>query len=270
MRRHIRPGHNGTVVPTPHASRLKRGTLKSYVRAVPSRASSARPPAAPEPSSRAVPFGRGLRLDRPRRRNQSETSRGKNPQAMATYVLEVARLTHQMGSNSRLRMTKEGMTEDEHNRSHGPSPLGDRRVLTSRIRGPCGCHVSGIPSREAPSPQNLSNGFDIHRDCPRVFLRCAHRATSRPLSNGTRACTWIYLLAALGERRYSPIEGSTVPPTPPPIERMNEGRNYKTRKNTIDPCGERARGLPRTRGTGTACEEHVTYPLNTPNYNIQG
>ena len=41
---------------------------------------------------------------------------------MATYIPEVVRLTHQMGSNSRLRMTEQGMSEDEHNRGHGPSP----------------------------------------------------------------------------------------------------------------------------------------------------
>jgi hypothetical protein len=51
--------------------------------------------------------------------------------------------------------------------------------------------------------------------------------------------------------------------SPPPSERKNEGCNYKTRKNLIDPCGERARGLPRTMGTGTTCKEHATYPLKT-------
>jgi len=119
-----------------------------------------------------------------------KTFRGKNPQAMATYVPEVARLTYKAGSNSRLRITERGMTEDEHNRGRGPSPLGGRRIFASRIRDPCGCHASGIPSREAPSPRNLANGSDIHRDCPRVFLRCAHKATSRPLSNGIRTSTW--------------------------------------------------------------------------------
>jgi hypothetical protein len=193
MRRHIRPVHNGTVVSTPRASRLKRGTLKSYVRVVPSRASGARPPAnpeqelqgglrraqilsrptpwcphvAPEISSKAVSVRRRLRLARPYGR--SKTFRGKKPQAMATYVLEVARLTHKVGSNSRLRITERRMTEDEHNRGHGQTPLGDRRIFTSCIRDPCGCHATGIPSREAPSPRNLENGFDIHRDCPRVF-----------------------------------------------------------------------------------------------------
>ena len=93
----------------------------------------------------------------------------KNPQAMAAYVLEVARLTHKLGSNSRLRITERGMTEDEHNRGHGPTPLEDRRIFASRVRDPYGCRVSGIPSREASSHQNLANGSDIHRDCPRVF-----------------------------------------------------------------------------------------------------
>jgi len=189
---------------------------------------------------------------------------------MATYDPEVARLTHKLGSNSRLRMTEQGMTEEEHNRSHGPTPLWDRRIFTSHIRDPRGCHASGIPSREAPSPRNLTNGSDIHRDRPRVLLRCAHKATSRPLSNGTRTSTWIYPLAAPEKRLYSPIEGSAARPTPPPSERKNEGRNHKTRKNLIDPCGERARGLPRTMGTGATCKEHATYPSNTPDHNTQG
>jgi len=189
---------------------------------------------------------------------------------MATYVPEVARLTCKTGSNSHLRMTERGMTEDEHNRGQGPSPIGSRHIFTSRIRDPCGRHASGIPSREAPSPRNLTNGSDIHRDCPRVFLRCAHRATSRPLSNGTWTSTWIYPLAAPGKCCYSPIEGSTARPTPPPSERKNEGRNRKTRKNLINPCGERARRLPRTMGTGTTCKEHATCPSNTPDYSTQG
>jgi len=162
------------------------------------------------------------------------------------------------------------MTEDEHNRGHGLNPSKGRRIFVIRIRDPDGCHASGIPSREASSPRNLTNGSDIHRDCPRVFLRCAHKATSRSLSNGTQTSTWIYPLATLGKRRYSPIEGSTARPTPPPSERKNEGRNFNTRKNLIDPHGERARGLPRTMGTGTTCKEHATYPSNTPDYITQG
>ena len=65
VKRRIRPGHNGTVIPTSHASRLKRGALKSYVRAVPSRTSGARPPADPEQCRRAVSVGRRLHLARP-------------------------------------------------------------------------------------------------------------------------------------------------------------------------------------------------------------
>jgi len=60
-----------------------------------------------------------------------------------------------------------------------------------------------------------------------------------------------------------------APPILPPSERTNEGRNDKTGKNLIDPCGERARGLPRIRGTGTACKVHVTYPSNTPGDNAK-
>ena len=88
---------------------------------------------------------------------------------MATYIPEVVRLTYQVGLNSRLRIAKQGMTEDEHDRGHGPSPIEARRILTNRVQDPCGCHASGIPSMEASSPPNLSDGFDIHHDCPRVF-----------------------------------------------------------------------------------------------------
>jgi len=247
-KRPIRSGHNGTAVSSSHVPRLKRSVLKSHVRAVPSRASGARPPA--DQGRRAVPVGRSLRLARPpanpERKSQGGSRRAqipsrptptlqtslkkpfeaKNPEAVATYILEVARLTCKTGSNSRLTMTERGMIEDEHNRGQGPSPIGSRRIFSSHIRDPCGCHASGIPSREASSPRNLTNGSDVHRDCPRVFLRCAHKATSQPLSNGTRTSTWIYPLTAPGKRRYSPIEGSTAQPTPPPSERMNEGCNY--------------------------------------------
>ena len=48
---------------------------------------------------------------------------------MATYVPKVARLTHPVGSNSRLKITEQGMTEDEHNRGHGPSPTEAQRIL---------------------------------------------------------------------------------------------------------------------------------------------
>jgi len=96
--------------------------------------------------------------------------RGPKSQAMATYVPEVARLTCDTGSNSRLRMNERGMTGDEHNRGQGPNPTGSRRIFASHIRDPCGCHESGIPSREASSPRDLTNGSDIHRDCPRVLF----------------------------------------------------------------------------------------------------
>jgi len=76
------------------------------------------------------------------------------------------------------------MTEDEHNRGHGPSPSGGRRIFASRIRDPCGCHASGIPSREAPSPRNQVNGSDIHRDCPRVFWDVPIRPQADPYRMG--------------------------------------------------------------------------------------
>jgi len=191
VKRRIQTGYNGTAVSTPHAPRLKRSALKSYVRAVPSRASGARPPA--DQGRKAVPVGHRLRLARPladpERKSQGGSRwaqilsrptpilqtnlkkpyRAKNPQAMATYVPEDVRLTCKTGSNSHLRMTEQGMIEDEHNRGQGPSPIGGRRIFTSHIRDPCGCHASGIPSWEAPSHRNLANGSDIHRDCPRVF-----------------------------------------------------------------------------------------------------
>ena len=44
-KRPIQPGRNGTAVSSPHAPRLKRSALKSYVRAVPSRGRGVRPPA---------------------------------------------------------------------------------------------------------------------------------------------------------------------------------------------------------------------------------
>ena len=195
VKRPIQPAQDGTAVSTPHAPRLKRSALKSYVRAVPSRGRGARPPAdqasqeglrraqfpvSPDPiktpskSCKAV-FRRAQIPSRPTPalRNNFEKKKPfevQNPQAMATYVPEVARLTCNTGSNSRLRMTERGMTEDEHNRGQGPSPIGSRRIFTSHIRDPCGCHVSGIPSREASSPWNLTNGSDIHRDCPRVLF----------------------------------------------------------------------------------------------------
>ena len=85
-KRPIRSGHNGTAVSIPHAPRLKRSALKSYVRAVPSRASGARPPAdqghkavsvghsfhlarpllTPSENRKVVPVGRRFRLARPR------------------------------------------------------------------------------------------------------------------------------------------------------------------------------------------------------------
>ena len=45
VKRPIRSGHNGTTVLIPHAPRLKKSALKSYVRALPSERSSARLPA---------------------------------------------------------------------------------------------------------------------------------------------------------------------------------------------------------------------------------
>ena len=45
VKRPIHPARDGTAVSTPHAPRLKRSALKSYVRAVPSRGRGARPPA---------------------------------------------------------------------------------------------------------------------------------------------------------------------------------------------------------------------------------
>jgi len=206
VKRPVRLGHNGTAVSTPHAPRLKRSALKSYVRAVPSRASSARPPA--DQGRRAVSVGHGLRLARPpanpERKSQGGSRRAqipsrptpilqtslkkpfeaKNPHAMATYVPEVARLTCKTCSNSRLRMTERGMIEDEHNRGQGSSPIGGRRIFTSHIRDPCGCHASGIPSREAPSPRDLANGSEIHRDCPRVFSDMPIRPLADPYRIG--------------------------------------------------------------------------------------
>jgi len=63
VKRRVRSGHNGTAVLTPHARRLKRSTLKRYVKAVPSRASGARPPA--DQSRRVVSVGHRFRLARP-------------------------------------------------------------------------------------------------------------------------------------------------------------------------------------------------------------
>ena len=62
-KRRVRSGHNGTSVSTPHTRCLKRSALKRYVRAVPSRASGARPPA--DQSRRAVSVRRRFRLARP-------------------------------------------------------------------------------------------------------------------------------------------------------------------------------------------------------------
>ena len=114
-KRPIRLGHNDTAVSSPHAPLLKRSALKSYVRAVSSRASGARPPA--DQSRGAVSIGHRLRLARPPtnpeqksqggsrqaripsrptpilQTNLKKPFRAKNPQAMATYVPEVARLT---------------------------------------------------------------------------------------------------------------------------------------------------------------------------------
>jgi len=179
---------------------------------------------------------------------------------MATYVPEVARLTYDTGSNSRLRRTERGMTEDEHNRGHGPTPLEDRRIFCQSCPRPIWVSREWDPIEGGIEPSEPSERFRHPPRLPSGILRCAHRATSRPLSNGTRTSAWIYLPAAPGKRRHSSIEGSTARPTRPPSERKNEGRNYKTRKNLIDPCRERARGLPRTMGTGTMCKEHATYP----------
>ena len=63
VKRRVWSGHNGTAVSTPHAPRLRRSAVKRYVRAVPSRASDARPPA--NQSRRVVSVGRRLRLARP-------------------------------------------------------------------------------------------------------------------------------------------------------------------------------------------------------------
>ena len=137
---------------------------------IPSRPTPSRPRAK---VARRFSVGRRSRLvTTPTLKNESEKSlsRPKNPQAMATYVPEVARLTCDAGSNSRLRITERGMTGDEHNRGQGLNPTGSRRIFASHIQDPRGCHVSGIPSREASSPRNLANGSDIHRDCPRVLF----------------------------------------------------------------------------------------------------
>ena len=132
-------------------------------------------PSRPTPSENCKAVSRQVQIPShptPTLQNEFEKKpfEAQNPQAMATYVPEVARLTCDTGPNSRLRMTERGMTEDEHNRGQGPSPTGNRRIFTSHIRGPCGCQVSGIPSREASSPWNLTNGSDIHHDCPRVLF----------------------------------------------------------------------------------------------------
>ena len=63
VKRRVQTGYNGTAVSTPHAQRLKRSALKRYVRAVPSRASRARPPI--DQGRRAVSIGHRLRLARP-------------------------------------------------------------------------------------------------------------------------------------------------------------------------------------------------------------
>jgi hypothetical protein len=86
---------------------------------------------------------------------------------MASYIIEVARMTYKVGSNNRLRITERWMTGDKHKRGRGPSLKEARRIPNSRVRDPCGCHVSGIPPREASSSQDLSNDPDIHNDCPR-------------------------------------------------------------------------------------------------------
>jgi len=62
VKRPVRSGHNGTAIYTPHVPRLKRSALKRYVRAVPSRASGARPPA--DQGRKAVSVGRRFRLAR--------------------------------------------------------------------------------------------------------------------------------------------------------------------------------------------------------------
>ena len=148
-------------------------------------ARGARPPM--DQSRRAVSVGRRPRLARPPTDPEQNIARWfssgtdsvspdlntekllKIPRPRPPTFQRLRRLTCKAGSNSRLRMTERGMTEDEHNRGHGPSPSGGRRIFASRIRDPCECHASGIPSREAPSPRNLANGFNIHRDYPRVF-----------------------------------------------------------------------------------------------------
>jgi len=73
---------------------------------------------------------------------------------------------------------------------------------------------------------------------PSGILRCAHRATSRPLSNGCRTSTRIYVLVAPRERRCLPTEGSTTLPILPLSERMNEGRKIKSGNTLIDPRRE--------------------------------
>ena len=93
----------------------------------------------------------------------------KIPRLRPLTFQRLRRLTCKAGSNSHLRITERGMTEDEYNRGRGPNPSGGWRIFTSHIRDPCGCHASGIPSREALSPRDLANGSDIHRDCLRVF-----------------------------------------------------------------------------------------------------
>jgi len=123
-KRYIRLRCNSMTIPTPYASRLKRGALKSYITAVSYRASGARPPAMPEQSSRAVSIRVSSVSPDPATAINLKPSKVKNPPAMATYVPKVASLTHRTGSNSRLRMTERGMTEDEHNRGRGPSPQG--------------------------------------------------------------------------------------------------------------------------------------------------
>jgi len=111
-KRHFWLRHNGAVVPTPHTSCLKMGALKSYVRVVPSKASGARPPVTPEPRIRAAhPAATNLK-----------PLEVKIPRPWPPTILEVARLTHQVGSNSRLKITEQGMTKGENNRGHGPNP----------------------------------------------------------------------------------------------------------------------------------------------------
>jgi len=62
-KRPIRSGHNSTAVSIPHAPRLKRSALKSYVRALPSKGAALDPPLTKRRT--AVSVGRGFRLTRP-------------------------------------------------------------------------------------------------------------------------------------------------------------------------------------------------------------